>query len=116
MDKEIEGEGAEFTGRATEEEDTVTRGAREAVVEDVEGPGGEAEAAATAVDEGGTDDAGGMEGATPLDVFGDPDGEGVAEDAAASVSGAGGTAEEEEEGPDRGLEEEDEWFWELFRE
>lgn len=112
MDKEIEGEGAEFTVRVTEE-DTVTRGVREAVVEDVEGPGGEAEAVAAAVDEGGTEDAGGMEVAIPLDVFGDPDGEGVAEDAAASVSGAEGTVEE---GPDRGLEEEEEWFWELFRE
>lgn len=114
MDKETEGEGAEFTVRVTEEEDTVTRGVREAVVEDVEGPGGEAVAAA--VDEGGAEDAGGMEVAIPLDVFGDPDGEGVVEDAAASVSGAGGTAEEEEEGSDRGLEEEEEWFWELFRE
>lgn len=115
MDKETEGEGAEFTVGVTEEEDTMTRGVREAVVEDVEGPGEEAEAVAAAEDEGGTEDTGGMEVAIPLDVFGDPDGEGVAEDAAASVSGAGGTAEEEE-GPDRGLEEEEEWFWELFRE
>lgn len=100
MEEGTDEEGAEIAVGAAEEEDTAAEGAGGAKIEEVEGAGGEVESLVAAEEAGG---------AVPLEVVGDFDGGGTAEDEATSVSGR------TEEGPGGGLEVE-EWFGMLFRE